>query len=72
LLSLKHFDVYVSFTLHPSVVFTDHNPFTFINKMQNKNQRLTRWALILQEYNLIIKHIKGKDNEIADAMSRVG
>jgi len=27
---------------------------------------------MLQEYNLIIKHIKGKDNVIADVLSRVG
>jgi len=33
LLSLKHFDVYVGFTSHPLVVFTDHNPLTFINKV---------------------------------------
>jgi hypothetical protein len=32
---------------------------------------LTRWALMLQEYNLIIKLIKGKNNVIADAMSRI-
>jgi hypothetical protein len=57
---------------HPLVVLTDHNPLTFINKMQNKNQRLTRWGLMLQEYNLIIKHIQDKDNAIADALSRVG
>ena len=41
-------------------------------KIRKKNQRLTRWGLILQEYNPIIKHIKGKDNVIADALSRVG
>ena len=64
--------MYVGFTFHPLVVFTYHNPLTFINKMQNKKQRLTRWALMLQEYNLIIKLIKDKDNVIADAMSRVG
>jgi len=33
--------------------------------MQNKDQRLTRWGLKLQEYNLIIKHIKAKDNVIS-------
>ena len=72
LLSLQHFDVYIGSTVHPLVVFTDHNPLTFINKMQNKNQRLMRWGLMLQEYNLIIKHIKGRDNVIADALSRSG
>ena len=34
--------------------------------MQNKNHRLTRWGLMLQEYNLIIKHIRCKDKFIAN------
>ena len=57
-------------TMHPILVFTDHNPLTFIHKMRNKNERLTRWSLMLQEYDVIIRHIKGKDNVIADALSR--
>ena len=44
----------------PIVVFRDHNPPTFIHKMKNENQRLLRWSLLLQEYNLDIRHIKGK------------
>ena len=58
-------------TVHPIFVFTDHNPLTFLHKMSNKNQRLTRWSLLLQEYDIVIQHIKGKDNVIADALSRV-
>jgi len=71
LLAIQHFEVYLSSPKHPVIVYTDHNPLTFLHKMKNKNQRLMRWSLILQEYNLIIKHIKGKDNVIADALSRV-
>ena len=71
ILALEHFDVYLGATFHPVLVFTDHNPLTFIHRMKNKNQRLVRWSLTLQEYNLDIKHIKGKDNVIADALSRV-
>lgn len=71
ILSLQHFEVYVSCAVLPIVVFTDHNPLTFIGKMRNKNQRLMRWSLMLQEYNLDIRHIKGRDNVIADALSRV-
>ena len=52
------------------VIFTDHNQLTFIHKMKNKNQRLLRWSLMLQEHNLDIRHIKGKDDIIPDALSR--
>lgn len=70
LLALQHFDVYLNVTVHPILVYTDHNPLTFLHKLSNKNQRLTRWSLLLQEYNVIIKHIKCKKNVIAEALSR--
>jgi hypothetical protein len=71
LLALQHFEVYVSAAQRPIVVYTDHNPLTFLDKMKNKNQRLMRWSLFLQEYDVEIRHIRGKDNVIADALSRV-
>jgi len=52
------------------VIYTDHNPLTFLRSLQNPNQRLMRWALILQPYHLDIRHIKGKENVVADALSR--
>jgi len=69
-LALQHFEVYVSSSSLPVVVFSDHNPLVFLHKLKNKNQRLLRWSLMLQEYNLDIRHIKGKDNVIADCLSR--
>ena len=69
ILALQHFEVYLSSSSTPIVVFSDHNPLTFIHKMKNKNQRLVRWSLLLQEYNLDIRHIKGKEN-IPDTLSR--
>ena len=71
LLGLQHFDVYLSTTDFPILVFTDHNPLTFLNKMKNQNQRLMRWSLSLQGVNLEIQHIRGRDNIIADALSRI-
>lgn len=68
--ALQHFDVYVGGGLHPVVVFSDHNPLTFLSSLQNANQRLMRWALFLQPYNLTIRHIKGSENVMADALSR--
>ena len=68
--ALQHFDVYLSAAVAPVEAFTDHNPLVFIHKMKNKNQRLLHWSLALQEYRLIIRHIRGKDNIIADTLSR--
>ena len=69
-LALQHFEVYVSSSSSPIVVYSDHNPLVFLHKLKDKNQRLLRWSLMLQEYSLDIRHIKGKDNVIADCLSR--
>ena len=64
------FQVYLGSCGYPIIVYTDHNPLTFIVRMKNHNMRLLRWALVLQEYDLKIVHIKGSENVIADALSR--
>ena len=69
-LALEHFDVYLGSTPFKIKVYTDHNPLTFLKTMKNKNQRLVRWILALQEYNLEIQHIPGSENVVADALSR--
>ena len=45
-LALQHFEVYLTSSSSPIVVFSDHNPLTFIHKMKNKNQRLPRRSLL--------------------------
>ena len=69
-LALQRFECY----LHPSPetieVYTDHNPLAFLQAMKNKNQRILRWALLTQPFNLQIRHIKGVDNLLADTLSR--
>ena len=38
ILALQHFEVYLASSVAPIVIFSDHNPLTFIHKMKNKNQ----------------------------------
>ena len=70
LMAVEKFEVYLSGSPHIITIYSDHQPLKFIEKMRLKNSRLTRWWLALQPYNLEIKHIKGKDNLLADVLSR--
>ena len=70
ILALQHFEVYLSSWYSPILVYSDHNPLVFLHKLKTKNQRLLRWSLMLQRYDLIT-HVKGKDNLVADCLSRV-
>jgi hypothetical protein len=51
------------------VVETDHKNLTFLKTAQSAKVR--RWQLALQEFDFRYIHIKGVDNVIADALSRL-
>ena len=51
-------------------LFTDHSPLAYLMNSQPKSAKLTRWALSLSRYNLVVKHVNGKDNATADCLSR--
>ena len=70
ILSIQHFEVYLSSTAAPVLVFTDHNPLVYIQHMRNQNRKLLRWGLLLQEFQLEICHVRGKNNVVADTFSR--
>jgi len=57
-LSLQHFEFYVVPAKFPIDIYTDYNPLVFLNRVKNKNQRLLRWSLFLQEHNLNIIQTK--------------
>ena len=52
------------------ILETDHQPLTYLNKSKTENSRLTRWALLLQQYRFRIVAIKGSENVGADYLSR--
>jgi hypothetical protein len=67
--AVERFQIY--FGSNPVVIFTDHNPLVFINKSKGTNRRILRWSFFLQQFNLDIRHIAGKDNVLADTLSRI-
>lgn len=68
--ALQHFEVYAGSGCRPLVVYTDHNPPTFLHSLQNPKQPLMRWCRFLQLFHLNIWHVKDYDNVIADALSK--
>lgn len=65
----KHFRPYL-YGRH-FVVKTDHNPLVWLSKLKEPNSRLTRWRLKLEEYDFEVIYKKGKENKVADALSRI-
>ena len=70
-LAIQHFEVYVSSVGCPVIVYSDHNPLTFLAKFRVTNSQVFRWSLILQPYSLVVQHVAGRDNVLADALSRL-
>ena len=53
---------------HQITVYTDHKNLTY--KIFN-TERVMRWRLILEEFGPELKYIKGKNNVVVDALSRL-
>jgi hypothetical protein len=49
---------------------TYHIGLKYLFEQPTLNSRQTRWLEFLSEYDLDIKHIKGKENKVVDALSR--
>ena len=49
---------------------TDHCGLKYLFDKPTLNARQARWMEFLCEFDFKIKHIKGKENKVADALSR--
>ncbi|KAK7091989.1 hypothetical protein V1264_009601 [Littorina saxatilis] len=66
---IKKFELYlqgVKFVLQ-----TDHKPLTYLNSAKFVNNRIMRWVMYLQNFDMRVESIKGSDNVGADFLSRV-
>ena len=48
----------------------DNISLKYMFDQQNINASKSRWLAFLSEYDFEIKHIKGKENKVVDALSR--
>ena len=55
----------------PFTMLTDNNPLTYILTTPNLDVLGYRWVATLASYNMTIKYLKGSDNKVADALSRI-
>jgi hypothetical protein len=52
------------------VLMTDHSGLRYLFDQLKLNVRQARWMALLSEFDFEIKHIKGKENRVVDALSR--
>jgi len=52
-------------------VFCDHNPLQYIRECAPKSEKLLRWSLALQEFDVEVKYTKVSQNVVADYLSRM-
>jgi RNase H-like domain found in reverse transcriptase/Integrase zinc binding domain/Chromo (CHRromatin Organisation MOdifier) domain len=68
--TLKKFRHYLQGTKYPVIIKTDHANLRTFTTTKELNARQARWAEELCSYDFTIEHIKGKENIVADALSR--
>jgi hypothetical protein len=65
--ALRKFRIYV--LGHPVTVYSDNKALTFLKRCNLTSDRVTRWVLQLQEFDLKIVQISGASNHFADILS---
>lgn len=71
LLAVENFRHYIEGTSFKVITDAKSITWLFTITAANGNSRLLRWALKLQSYDFSITYRKGKDNVLADCLSRI-
>lgn len=67
--AVKHYRPYL-YGKHFTIK-SDHKPLSYLFALREPSSKLTRMRIELEEYQFTIEYIKGKDNVVADALSRI-
>ena len=69
-LAIRHFKYFLDG--RPFVVFTDHKPITLaiMKRSESATPIQARWLSAISSYTTDIRHVQGKHNAVADALSR--
>ena len=67
-LAVRHWYVYLSGT--EFVLNSDHNPLVYLRSQKDPRGKFSRWILELEEFNYVVKYVRGTENVKADALSR--
>ncbi|KII67984.1 Retrovirus-related Pol polyprotein from transposon 17.6 [Thelohanellus kitauei] len=53
------------------VIHSDHNPLKYLSEFRDVHNRRARWLSILSEFNFSVQYVQGKQNVVADSLSRI-
>jgi hypothetical protein len=70
ILALTEWKQYLQGTTHPVTIITDHKNLFYIKDPRKLSRRQARWALFLQDFDIVWKVLPGTKMAPADALSR--
>ena len=70
ILAIDHWRCYLEGSEHPITLRSDHRSLQHLSTQPNLNARQVRWVEKLSEFDFVIGYVPGKENAVADALSR--
>jgi hypothetical protein len=68
--ALKEWWHYIQGSGHTTLVHTDHQNLTYLQKAQKLSDRQARWSLFISEFDIKLQHLPGNKMVLSDMLSR--